>query len=179
MLLSRNHAPSADLAPYIRQYYVFEAHLPADFELIDKLMSETAFIRILLKGDWAAELDPGIWSSFGPVPLMGANGIPAQVRVRGPFHVVGIAIRPMGWRCLFDCPASDIADRAAGLIEDPFRLSPRPWPTIGARLQISYTSRSQPPIMMAPSSPPSRLWSARVLRRVPIVHPMRPWNFSR
>ncbi len=117
LLLSRNYAPSDDLAPYIRRHYVFEAHLPEGFELIDKLMSETTFIRILLKGDWAVELKPGQWSNFGPIPLMGANGVPARVRVRGPFHVVGIALRPTGWRSLFDRPASDIADRAAPLAD--------------------------------------------------------------
>lgn len=115
MLLSRNYAPANDLAPYIRQHYVFEAHLPDAFELIDKLMSETAFIRILLKGDWAAEIEPGQWKNFGTVPLMGANGVPLSVRVRGPFHVVGIALRPSGWRSLFDCPASDYADNATAL----------------------------------------------------------------
>jgi AraC-like DNA-binding protein len=115
LLLSRNYAPADDLTPYIRQHYVFEAQLPDGFELIDKLMSETAFIRILLKGDWAAEIDPGEWKSFGTVPLMGANGVPLSVRVRGPFHVVGIALRPCGWRSLFDCPASDYADNATAL----------------------------------------------------------------
>lgn len=91
--------------------------MPEGFELIDKLMSETAFIRILLKGDWAAGFRPGEWSSFGTVPLMGANGVPLPVRVRGPFHVVGIALRPMGWRSLFNCPATDIADNAIPLSE--------------------------------------------------------------
>jgi len=115
LLLSRNYAPSDDLSPYIRRHYVFEAQLPEGFELIDQLMSETAFIRILLRGDWAAEIDPGAWAGFGSVPLMGANGVPMRVRVRGPFHVVGIAIRPSGWRSLFDCAASDLADRADAL----------------------------------------------------------------
>ncbi|HZV57785.1 MAG TPA: hypothetical protein VFF89_08925, partial [Sphingobium sp.] len=75
MLLSRNYAPSDDLAPYIRRYYVFETALPEGFEVIDQLMSETAFIRLLLRGNWAAEVDAG-WASFGPVPLMGANSVP-------------------------------------------------------------------------------------------------------
>lgn len=115
LLLSRNYAPSDDLAPFIRQHYVFEAHLPESFGLIDKLMSETVFIRVLLQGDWAAETAPEQWQTFGPIPLMGANGVPQRVRVRGPFLVVGIAIRPTGWRSLFDRPASDIADNAAPL----------------------------------------------------------------
>jgi len=126
LLLSRNYAPSDDLTPFIRQHYVFEANLPDGFELVDKLMSETAFIRILLKGDWAAGFRPGIWSSFGAVPLMGANHVPLPVRVRGPFLVVGIALRPMGWRSLFDCPGSDMADHAVPLSE--------PWGALGDRL---------------------------------------------
>jgi AraC-like DNA-binding protein len=115
LLLSRNYAPSDDLSSIIRQHYVFEAHLPEGYELIDKLMSETAFIRILLKGDWAAEAGPGQWATFGSIPLMGANGVPRRVRVRGPFLVVGVAFRAAGWRSLFDVPASDVADGAAPL----------------------------------------------------------------
>ena len=115
MLLSRNYAPSGDLAPYIRQHYVFEAHLPDDLVLIDKLMSETAMIRILLKGDWAAETDPDQWTSFGNILLMGPNGTPWRVRVKGPFLVVGVSLRPSGWAGIFDVPAKAIADGAAPL----------------------------------------------------------------
>lgn len=115
MLLSRTHAPTADLAPYVRRHYVFDARLPEDFVLIDKLLSETAMIRILLEGDWAAETEPGQWAAFGAVPLMGSNGIPWRVRVRGPFHVVGVALRPSGWAALFREPARDIADKARPL----------------------------------------------------------------
>ncbi len=141
MLLSRNYAPSDDLAPYIRRHYVFEAHLPDSFELIDKLMSETAFIRILVKGDWAAEMRPGQWSNFGPIPVMGANGVPWRVRVRGPFHVVGIALRPMGWNSLFDCPASDIADTAAPLASH--------WGELGDRLYGQVAAASDDDAIVA------------------------------
>ncbi len=115
MLLSRNYAPSADLAAYVRRHYVFHAQLPEDFVLIDKLLSETALIRILLSGDWAAEASPGQWSTFGRILLMGSNGIPWRVRVKGSFLVVGIAFRPSGWTGLFDQPARELADKAAPL----------------------------------------------------------------
>lgn len=111
MLLSRNYPPSPELAPYIARHYVFSAALPADFEMIDRLLSETAFVRILLQGDWAAEVAPGDWQGVGPVPFFGANSRPMRVRVRGAFRVVGIAFRPCGWRALFDRPAADFADR--------------------------------------------------------------------
>lgn len=111
MLLSRNYPPSPGLAPYIARHYIFSANLPDDFELIDRILSETAFIRILLKGDWAAETVPDEWHRAGRVPFFGSNSRPLRVRVRGPFHVVGIALRPSGWRALFKQPASDFADR--------------------------------------------------------------------
>ncbi|WP_214621681.1 helix-turn-helix domain-containing protein [Sphingobium nicotianae] len=111
--MSRSYAPSEDLAAYVRRHYVFEAQLPHDFVLIDKLLSETAILRVLLQGDWAAEMPSGEWSTFGPILLMGPNGIPWRVRVRGPFVVVGLAFRPCGWAGLFAEPARAIADNAA------------------------------------------------------------------
>jgi AraC-like DNA-binding protein len=111
VLLSRNYPPSPALAPYIARHYVFSAALPPDFEMIDRLLSETAFVRLLLQGDWAAEVAPDDWRTAGPVPFFGANCRPMRVRVRGPFRVVGFALRPCGWRALFDRPASDFADR--------------------------------------------------------------------
>lgn len=117
MLLSRNYPPSAALAPYIRRHYVFAADLPADYELVDQLLSETAYIRILLDGDWAAEMEPGDWRFVGPTPLFGANFQPLRVRVRGPFRVVGIALRPSGWPALFSCSAKTLSDRMVPLEE--------------------------------------------------------------
>jgi AraC-like DNA-binding protein len=115
MLLSRNYAPSAAIAPFVRRHYVFQADLPDDFELIDRLLSETAFIRVLLKGDWAAEVAPDDWQYFGPACLSGGNSRPMRVRVRGPFLVIGIAIRPGGWSALFREPARDLGDRMVRL----------------------------------------------------------------
>lgn len=110
MLQSRNYAPSSDLAPYIRNHFVFRAPLPADMELIDPLLSETAMLRVLLQGDWAAEMTPGTWQVEGPTILFGNNSRCFNVRVRGPFVVVGTAIRPAGWTALSDRKASDFAD---------------------------------------------------------------------
>lgn len=110
MLLSRNFPPSDLLAPYIRRHYVFAAELPGDFHLVDRLLSETAFIRILIRGDWQAEVAPGRWEKAGPVVLFGANGRPFPVKVSGAFTVAGFAIRPSGWRSLFAQPASAFTD---------------------------------------------------------------------
>jgi AraC-like DNA-binding protein len=110
MLQSRNYAPSSDLAPYLRNHFVFRAPLPADFELIDPLLSETAMLRILLQGDWAAEMVPGKWQVEGPTILFGNNSRCFNVRVRGPFVVAGTAIRPSGWTAVSDQKAQRFAD---------------------------------------------------------------------
>lgn len=115
MLKSRNYAPCPALAPYVARHYVFSVAAPAEFELVDRLLAETPFIRILLRGDWAAELVSGEWSSVGPMVFFGANAKPMTVRVRGGFLVIGIAIRPCGWRGLFDGGADEVSDRMLAL----------------------------------------------------------------
>jgi len=111
MLLSRNYPPSPELEPYIARHYVFAADLPEELTLSDRLLSETAFVRILLRGDWQAEIAPGYWAGAGPVVFFGPNEFPLRVRVKGPFTVAGFAIHPGGWKSLFDRSARDYADQ--------------------------------------------------------------------
>ncbi|MBK5264284.1 MAG: helix-turn-helix transcriptional regulator [Alphaproteobacteria bacterium] len=136
MLTSRSYPPSAALAPYITRHYIFSAAFPGDFELVDQLLAENALVRILQLGDWAAEVEPGVWRDGRKVVLFGANSKPMRVRVRGAFRIIGFAFRPCGWRGLFHQPASEFAnqmlpladiwgdaadrlyDHAAGLTED-------------------------------------------------------------
>lgn len=115
MMLSRNFAPHDDLLPYIRRHYVFEANLPEELVIEDSLLSETAFVRILLKGDWAAQTQPGVWTNAGPAVLFGGNSKPFRVRVTGPFIVAGFAIRPSAWTALFAQPAPRFADTMSPL----------------------------------------------------------------
>lgn len=110
MLASRNYAPSSDLEPFIVRHYIFAANLPKDFELIDGILAETPMVRVLLGGDWAAEMAPGDWRNVGQTVMFGANAVPLRVRVRGPFNVVGFAIRPSGWKALFAKSAAHYAD---------------------------------------------------------------------
>lgn len=115
MLQSRNYAPSVDLEPYVKQHFVFRAPLPDDFVLIDQLCSETPMIRVLLAGDWAAQFAPSDWRYEGPCILFGANSKCFGVRVRGAFTVVGVAVRPSGWRGLF-------CEKAAAFTDDMWQL---------------------------------------------------------
>ena len=108
---SRNYPPAPALAPYIARYYVLSFDAPEDFELIDTLLSETAFVRLLLRGDWKAETAPGEWSSFGQSVFCGPNSRPMRVKVRGGFRVIGVAFCPAGWRALTDAPLDRFTDR--------------------------------------------------------------------
>jgi AraC-like DNA-binding protein len=115
VLLSRNYPPHPELAPYIRRHYVFAADLPEDFAIEDRLLSETAFVRVLLRGKWEAEVAPGFWASAGDAILFGGNGRPLNVRVCGPFTVAGFAIRPSAWRSLFSQSARIYTDKVVPL----------------------------------------------------------------
>jgi AraC-like DNA-binding protein len=114
---STHRPPSSDLQDIVSRHYHFGAELPESFELVDNLLSETAFIRILLKGDWAAQMADGSWQNSGPALLFGSNSRPLKVRCRGSFEVIGIAIRPAGWATLFDQPAHLYTDRMLALGE--------------------------------------------------------------
>lgn len=109
-MLPRNYLPELGLRAFVRRHYVFEAQLPAGHLLEDKLLSEFAFIRILVDGEWTAETSPGDWTSCGRAVFFGANSRPLNVRCEGGFKVIGLAIRPSGWKSLFKMPAYEVAD---------------------------------------------------------------------
>jgi AraC-like DNA-binding protein len=117
VLHSRTFAPNPELAPYIRRHYVFESELPDDFQLLDSLISETAFVRILIRGKWAGQAEDGVWSDGGQALLLGANSRPFAVRVTGSFTIWNFAIRPSGWKALFGQSAQHFADKMVPLSE--------------------------------------------------------------
>ncbi len=117
MLASRNYAPSPELSPFVRRYYIFDAAVPEDMVIEDSLLAENAFIRVVMKGDWQAESAPGQWVNPGKILLFGSNSAPLKVRVKGPFRVVGFAIRPSAWRSLFKDSATLYVNRMVPLQE--------------------------------------------------------------
>lgn len=114
---SRNYPPTPALSAYIARHYVFSIDASADLMMIDHLLAETAFARLLLRGDWGAETSPGEWTNIGPAVFFGPNSRPMRVRVRGGFRVVGIAFCPAGWRALSETPVDRFTDRMVPLSE--------------------------------------------------------------
>lgn len=109
-MFSRNYKPSERLAPYVRDFYIFQAPLPNDHVIEDFLLAETAFVRCLIKGDWRGGDAPDALSRAGYALFSGANNRPYKVRLTGGLDNVGIAFRPGGWRALFTQPHSDFAN---------------------------------------------------------------------
>lgn len=114
-MFSRTFPPHPDLAPYIRRHYVFEAELPDDFAIEDHLLSETGFVRVLIKGDWAAHDEKGDWKRGDRALLFGANSTQFAVRIRGGFTVAGFAIRSSAWCSLFEKRACEYTDKMVPL----------------------------------------------------------------
>jgi AraC-like DNA-binding protein len=117
MIASRNYTPSDDLLPYVRRIYVFEADLSEDFGLEDRLLAEDATIRVLINGDWEAEVAPDEWRTIGKVMLFGGNSKQLRVRATGHFRLLNFAVRPCAWRALFKQPAPNHADTMVPLRE--------------------------------------------------------------
>ena len=116
--VSRNRAPHPDLAPYITRLFITTIDQPETQTTSDFLLNDTAFVRMLPRGYWEAELTAGEWTHFACPLLFGAQSRPLRVRVRGPIGTLGFALRPCGWRALFEPPAHALADRIAPLREE-------------------------------------------------------------
>lgn len=115
-----HYPPGAALEPYVRRHYVFRADLPHDTIILDKMIAETAFIRIALLGNWSVESGtPGVWQSTSGGQLFGANSKGFPLRVVGPFLIIGCSIKPAGWKSLIKQPASHFTDQMVPL-EDVF-----------------------------------------------------------
>ncbi|MEL7199174.1 MAG: AraC family transcriptional regulator [Pseudomonadota bacterium] len=116
-MFSRNYKPSAKLAPYVRDYYIFQAPLPEDHVIEDFLLAETAFVRCLIKGDWRGGDAPEEFARGGLALFSGANSKPYKVRLTGSLDNVGIAFRPGGWRALFVQSHTEFADDVFNLAD--------------------------------------------------------------
>src|SRR3546814_19340093 len=110
MLMSRNYPPSAALRPLITQHHIISDDMPDDSQPTDQVLSEYAFVGIGQSGDCAIEVKPGIWQRSPDAVLLGSHSRAMRVRVKGPFRMPGIVIRPSGWRALFPAPAHEFAD---------------------------------------------------------------------
>lgn len=89
--------------------------MPDDHVIEDFLLAETAFVRVLIKGDWRGSEAPEELSLAGYSMFSGANSRPYKVRLTGSLDNVGIAFRPGGWRGLFEQSHAEFANQVLSL----------------------------------------------------------------
>ncbi|MCW1383075.1 AraC family transcriptional regulator [Novosphingobium sp. KCTC 2891] len=92
--ISYNRAPAPDLAPWIARLYVTDVDAPADYRLECGLFCDTAFLRVQLRGDWAAQTADGERQMGRAALFFGPNARRMGIAVSGSFTSVGMALRP-------------------------------------------------------------------------------------
>jgi AraC-like DNA-binding protein len=115
MLEMINQAPSADLAPYIRQHFLIRTQAEDGIVVSDRLYAHTAFVRAVVgeipRGDGRVAKP---YQHEDPM-VMGCSVRGFPIRYAGSFLTVGFAIRPGAWRVFFAAPACDLIDTAQPL----------------------------------------------------------------
>lgn len=94
---------------------MFRVDLPAEADIRDTMIAETAFIRIPLRGDWYIRGKNQEWEPASGPKLFGANSTGLPLRIVGPFLILGCSIKPSGWKSLFNCSAHLYADKMVSL----------------------------------------------------------------
>jgi len=111
--LSRNRAPSDDLAPWIARLYLTAVDAPADHRLESGLFNDISVIRIQLAGEWTAVTADGPQALGRAALVFGPHTHLMPVTVTGPFVSVGIQLRPGAGHALRGLDASRMIDRMA------------------------------------------------------------------
>ncbi len=109
--LSYNRLPAPDLSPWVAWMYVASVQMPADYRLDCHLFNDTAFIRIQLQGEWAAETAEGVRQNGRAALHFGTHSKAMPVSVTGSFTSVGLAIRPGAGQAAIGRPAKEFVDR--------------------------------------------------------------------
>lgn len=113
--VSVNLAPPPDLERFVARFYVTVIDQPADGEVEDIVLNETAMVRVLVRGGWSALAPTRGWRPFDGAVLFGAQRTAMRVRGRGPMATAGFAIRPGGWFGLDERQHGEVADRVEEL----------------------------------------------------------------
>lgn len=113
--ISYSRAPAADLAPWIGRLYVSTVDMPADYQLACGLLSDTAMLRIQLRGAWTAETADGPQKMGRAALFFGPNTRRMPITVTGSFTSVGISLRPGACNALGMPSLDTLCDRLAPL----------------------------------------------------------------
>jgi methylphosphotriester-DNA--protein-cysteine methyltransferase len=106
----RYFAPHPRLRHLIRSYSIFDAVMPADKMVTDRLITEYANLRVLIGGTWRATTQGDGDIIAAPVTVAGPNSHPSLITGAGSFTAFAMALQPLGWTALIDAPACVAAD---------------------------------------------------------------------
>lgn len=92
--LAYHRAPAADLAPWVARMFYTAVDQPPGRTVQCSLLNDTAFVRLMVAGDWVGEAaNDRIERSSGPL-LFGPHSRALPIAVTGPFATFGFALRP-------------------------------------------------------------------------------------
>ncbi|WP_390551633.1 helix-turn-helix domain-containing protein [Qipengyuania sp. MTN3-11] len=92
--LAHHRAPAPDLAPWVARLFVTAVEQPADQTLSCFLLNDTAFVRIIVAGEWAADAVNGRIACSRGTLMFGPHSRRMPIGVRGPFYTFGFALNP-------------------------------------------------------------------------------------
>lgn len=107
--------PDSQLRDLISSYYFVD--LPEGMSIADQLVPEWGNIRLILTGNWTAQLIGGAQMAVPDAVLVGFTSRAATIRSSGASRVVGIGLLPKGWIRLIGQDADDYADRICDLVQ--------------------------------------------------------------
>lgn len=92
--LSYNRAAAPDLTPWIARLFVTIVDQPATHTIEDRLLNDTSFVRVLVRGAWTAEAANGLIAREQGALLFGPHSRSMPISVTGPFATFGFALQP-------------------------------------------------------------------------------------
>jgi AraC-like DNA-binding protein len=166
--LSNNRAPAPELAPWIARVYATQVEMEPEQVIDCGLLSDTAVLRVLFKGEWWAETADGTFDFKPSALFFGPQSKRMPARVKGSFATVTVSLKPGAVTALNGPDARETIDRVIpidGLYPEPWCRSdvligwfdpsgpPERWLRVAEKLfeqLIQYTGADEPdPIIAA------------------------------
>ncbi|WP_128891588.1 AraC family transcriptional regulator [Erythrobacter sp. HKB08] len=109
--LSLNRAPASDLEPWIARVQAAKLEAIGEANINCHMFNDTAFVRVLLAGQWSASTADGTGRYFKETPFFGPHSHAMPISCTGDVMTVGISFRPGALHALGFPEESETVDR--------------------------------------------------------------------
>ena len=109
--LSINRAPADDISPWVARIYATDIDADANNVVHCGILSDTPVLRVIFRGEWTAETIYGTGRYKRTAVFAGPQTKVMPVTVRGPFAVLGVALKPGAVDALGGPPIAETLDR--------------------------------------------------------------------